>query len=200
MIILDSIVQGSQEWFVEKLGKPSASNASKILTNDGKPSKQRDGYLYELAAEIITGQRVESYQNDNMIAGQDREQESRTYYELMNNVEVQQVGVIYKDKDKKFLCSPDGVVNMEYGLELKNVLPKTQIKYLLDGGLPAEYFGQVNFSLYVTGFKFWDFLSYAPGLKPLLIRVLPDEKFIKTLEIELNKFCEELETIVEKIK
>ncbi len=200
MIILDSITQGSQEWFAEKLGKPSASNISKVLTNDGKPSKQRDGYLYELAAEIITGQRVESYQNENMIAGQDREQESRTLYELMNNVEVQQVGVIYKDKDKKFLCSPDGVVNMEYGLELKNVLPKTQIKYLLDGGLPAEYFGQVNFSLYVTGFKFWDFLSYAPGLKPLLIRVLPDDKFIKTLEIELNKFCEELETIVEKIK
>lgn len=200
MIILDSITQGTQEWFAEKLGKPSASNISKILTNDGKPSKQRDGYLYELAAEIITGQRVESYQNENMIAGQDREQESRTLYELMNNVEVQQVGVIYKDRDKKFLCSPDGVVNMEYGLELKNVLPKTQIKYLLDGGLPAEYFGQVNFSLYVTGFKFWDFLSYAPGLKPLLIRVLPDDKFIKTLEIELNKFCEELETIVEKIK
>ena len=64
--------QGSPEWFAEKLGKPSASNASKILQDNGKQSKSRTGYLYELAAERITGKQVEGYQNKNMENGKER--------------------------------------------------------------------------------------------------------------------------------
>ena len=199
MIIVEC-KQNSEQWFQEKLGKPSASNASKIITNDGTPSKQRISYLYELAAEIITSKREEGYQNSNMLTGQEREEESKTLYELLYDVKVTQVGVIYKDKAKEFLCSPDGIVNNEYGLELKNVLPKTQVKYLLDNVLPSEYFSQIQFSLYVTDFKFWDFCSYYPGLKPLLIRVARDEKFIRALRIELEIFCGELKEIINKIK
>lgn len=192
--------QGSEQWFSEKLGKPSASNASKIITNDGKPSKSRTSYLYELAGERLTGRREEGYKNGNMIAGNEREDESRKYYELTHDVNVARVGVIYKDEAKRFLCSPDGIVNNEYGLELKNVLPKTQVKYLLDNVIPDEYFSQVQFSLYVTDFKRWDFLSYVPAMKPLLVKVERDERFIEALHVELNKFCDELEQIVTKLK
>ena len=199
MIIIDC-EQNSDQWWQEKLGKPSASNASKILTNEGKPSKQRQGYLYELAAEAITGQREEGYKNNNMLMGQEREEESCSFYELINGVEVIKVGVVYKDKEKKFLCSPDGIINNEYGLEMKNVLSKTQVKYLLSGKLPSEYFSQIQFSLYVTGFKFWDFLSYSPGLKPLIIRIERDEKFITILKAELYIFCDELASAIKKLK
>lgn len=199
-MIIVQCEQNSEQWWQEKLGKPSASNASKIITNDGKPSKQRTGYLYELAGEIITGKREEGYKNAIMEAGQEREDESRKFYELTYGVEVTQVGVIYKDEQKKFLCSPDGIVKDKYGLELKNILPKTQVKYLLDGGLPPEYFSQIQFSLYVTGFKYWEFLSYVPAMKPLIIRVMPDKKFLAILEVELEVFCKELETITNKIK
>ena len=199
MIIVD-LKQGEEAWFTEKLGKPSASNASKLITNDGKPSKQREGYLYELCAEKISGQREEGYKNAVMAMGQEREDESRKLYELTHNVEVKQVGVIYKDEKKQFLCSPDGIISSKYGLELKNVLGKTQVKYLLDGGLPSEYFGQCQFSLYVTGFKKWVFMSYSPGLKPLIIEVARDEKYIKALAIELEIFCIALNEIVAKIK
>lgn len=199
MIIVDC-EQNSEEWFKEKLGKPSASNASKIIQNDGKPSKQRAGYLYELAGEIITGRREETYQNGNMLMGQEREVESRSFYELSQGVEVKKVGVIYKDEQRLFLCSPDGVVNNEYGLEMKNVLPKTQVKYLLDEELPSEYFSQVQFSLHVTGFKFWEFLSYVPGIKPFIVRVPRDEKFLKMLSVELEVFCGELKDVIAKIR
>jgi len=209
MIIVD-LKQGEEAWFTEKLGKPSASNASKILTNEGKPSKQAEGYLYELSAELLSGQREEGYKNAIMAMGVEREDESRKLYELTHNVEVTQVGVIYKDEKKQFLCSPDGIVTKkglrrklevnEYGLELKNVLGKTQVKYLLDGGLPSEYFGQIQFSLYVTGFKFWDFMTYTPGIKPLIIRVEPDIKYIKALEVELELFCSRLDEITERLR
>lgn len=199
MITID-IEQGSDEWFAEKLGKPSASNANQIITTAGKPSKQRDGYLYTLAAERITGQRAETYKNEIMEEGNTREQESRDLYSLITGVEVKQVGVIYKDKDKKFLCSPDGICNGEYGLELKNVLPKTQVKYLLSGEVPTEYRTQIQFSLYVSGFKRWDFCSYSAGLKPLIVSVKRNEDFIIALHSELMTFCKELDDVVERIK
>ena len=199
MIVNDSITQGTDEWLQEKLGKPSASNASKIITNAGKSSKQRTDYLYSLTAEIITGQREETYKNANMDMGNDREDESRKLFEMIHGVEVQQVGVVYKDEEKKFLCSPDGIINSEYGLELKNVLGKTQIKYLLKNEVPSEYFSQIQFSLYVTGFKYWMFMTYSPGLRPLIIKMERDEKFIQALEIELKSFTEELESITNQI-
>jgi len=200
MIAVD-VIQGSPEWFTEKLGKPSASNCSKIITNDGKPSKQRDGYLYELAAERITGQRVESYKNAYMEEGNNREQEAVDFFCLTHDVEITRVGVIYKDEAKRYLCSPDGIITgKEEGFECKNPLPKTQVKYLLDGGLPSDYFGQVQFSLLVSGFKVWNFLSYIPAMKPLIIRVERDEAYIKKLAVELEIFCNQLDEITEKIR
>lgn len=200
MPIIIDCEQNSEQWWAEKLGKPSASNASKIIQNDGKPSKQKKGYLYELAAEVVTKKRVEGYQNNNMLIGQEREAESRMLYEMIYGVKVEQVGVVYKDEKKEYLCSPDGLISEEYGLELKNVLPKTQVKCLLENVVPSEYFSQIQFSLYVTGFKFWDFMSYLPGLKPLIVRVQRDEKFLDILAKELKIFCKDLKLVVKKIK
>lgn len=200
MLIVNDFEQGSPEWLLEKLGKPSASNCSKIVTSAGKPSKQRQGYLYELASERVTGMVADGFKNAYMQEGNDREQEARSFFEMVNDVTVEKVGVIYKDDKKRFLCSPDGIVDKKEGLELKNPLPKTQVGYLLGGGLPTDYFGQVQFSLYVTGFDVWHFVSYVPAMNPLIIKVDRDEKFIKALEDELEKFCDELDEITEKIK
>jgi hypothetical protein len=200
MIVVD-LEQGSDGWFKEKLGKPSASNISKIITNDGKPSKQREGYLYELAAQIITGKYEEVYKNPAMDQGNEREQESRNYLEIMLGINIKKTGVIYKDEKKLFLCSPDGLAEDEsFGAELKNPLGKTQVKYLLDGGLPSEYLGQVQMSLYTTGLPFWWFLSYVPLMNPLMLKVEPDDAYQKALKKELNLFTEELNDIVKKLK
>lgn len=204
MIIIKDLIQGSPEWFAAKIGTPSASNASCIITNDGKPSKQREGYMFTLSAERITNKQENGYKNAAMEAGQEREDESRNMFNLIHNVEVEKVGVIYKDEKKRFLCSPDGLVYKGekpiYGVELKNPLGKTQVKYLLDGGLPSEYFGQVQFSLYVTGLPKWYFMSFVPAMKPLIIEVKPDEKYQKALEAEITKFCDELDEVTEKLR
>ena len=197
MIILD-LEQNTEAWLKEKCGKPSASNVSKILCNDGKVSKQREGYLYELAAERITGKQENGYKNGAMEQGQEREDESREMFCLIKNIVVSKCGVIYKDERKRFLCSPDGIGN-KFGLELKNPLGKTHVKYLLDGELPSEYFGQVQFSLYVTGFKSWFFMSYVLGMKPMILEVKPDNKYQEALHVEIEKFCDELDEVTKKI-
>jgi hypothetical protein len=54
-------------------------------------------------------------------------------------------------------------------------------------------------SLLVTGFKYWDFFSYYPSIKPLIVRVERDEKFIQLLEVELSLFCKELKELEKKL-
>jgi len=201
MIIVNDIVQGSDEWLEAKLGKVSASRANLIVTTKGKQTtgESRKKYMYELAAERITGMRDVTFKSAAMEVGNEREEESRKLYEMMNDVEVEQVGLIYKDDTKEILCSPDGIVNRKYGLELKNVLAKTQVGRLIDNKLPTEYVIQIQFSLWVTGFDRWDFCSYSPSLKPLIIPVYRDNGLMLRIEEEVYLFNKELKDVVRKI-
>ena len=205
MPIIIECDQRSDQWFKERLGRPSASNFSKIITPTGKPSDQRQGYMYELVAQRLSGKCEEGYKSVAMEAGTEREDESRSLYELIYGVSVRQVGMIFPDEWKMYLCSPDGVIDGEQvdkprGLEMKNVLPKTQIKSLIANQLPTEHIPQIQGGLLVTGFERWDFISYSPGLKPLIIECHRDEAFIKKLEAELNQFNTELLEMVERLK
>lgn len=204
MIIIDDVEQGSDEWFNLKLGTPSASNLNKIVTSTGKKSTQREGYLYELVGERITGRRDETFKNEAMEQGNTREDESRTYYSVMKDGDIRQVAVIYKDEDKRFLCSPDALVHdkgvWRNGLELKNVLQKTQVKRLDKNVLPSEYVLQVQGSLFITGLDRWDFCSYCPDMPPFIIEVGRDDKLIKTIEDELNRFCDDIDKLTKKLK
>lgn len=203
MIVVD-LEQGSDEWFKEKLGKPSASNINKIITSTGKKSTQRESYRNELVGERITGRRDETFTNAAMEQGNTREEESRKYYSLMKDGDIENVGVVYKDEDRKFLCSPDAIVRVKgkvrNGLELKNVLQKTQVKRLDKGVVPTEYVLQIQFSLFVTGLDRWDFCSYCPDMPPFIIQVGRDEKLIKLIETEVNSFCDEIDATYKKIK
>jgi len=194
-------VQGESQWFAEKLGKPSASNASKLITGSGKRSTQREGYLHTLIAEKLTGERYDAFKTtEAMEEGVRREAESRKLYEFVSDDVITEVGVVYPDKTDKYLCSPDGLCDeKKYGLELKNVMPKTQIKYLLKGTMPTEYILQVQFSLMVTELDYWVFASYCPKLEPLIVKVERDEVLINTLKKEVEVFCDEIDENVKKL-
>ena len=190
-------IQGSPEWYAVKCGIPSASNFDKILCVDGKVSKQRTKYLYQLAGETITGIAEESYQNAVMLRGQEMEAEARELYSLITGNKVQEVGFCLAEG---YGASPDGLVAKTGCLEVKCPNLAIHVGYLLENKLPTDYFQQCQGQLLVTGRKYVDFLSYYPSLKPLIIRVKRDEKFLKTLEVELKNFCAELKEVIAKIK
>jgi len=52
----------------------------------------------------------------------------------------------------------------------------------------------------VTGREWVDFMSYSPGIKPLIIRVKREKKFLKLLEVELKRFSTELKQVVRMIR
>jgi len=199
-MIAENHTQGSPEWAKARLGIPTASSADKIVTMAGVASKQRQKYLYQLAAERITGIKEETYQNGAMQRGIEMEAEARSMYELMTGSTVEQVGICYPDEKKSWGCSPDGLVGKDGALEIKCPSSAVHVGYLLEGTLPSDYFQQTQMQLLVTGRKWVDFFSFYPGLKPLLIRVKPDEKFQKALRIELEVFCKELDEVTKKIR
>jgi putative phage-type endonuclease len=170
--------QRSPEWFQARLGVPSASAFGRVITPGGKPSTQADGYLNKLVAEILTGKSEYQEVNEAMQRGTDLEPEARQYYELIAGP-VQEVGFCIHDDG--FGCSPDGFVGEDGLLEIKCPLAHTHVEYLIDDAIPGIYIPQVQGQLLVTGRKWCDFLSYHPDMKPLLVRVERDEKFIATL-------------------
>src|SRR5262249_4377321 len=109
------------------------------------------------------------------------EPEARRYYEFETGSDVREVGFCMSDCGR-FGCSPDGLVGDDGGLELKHPKAATQIKYLDAGVVPPKYLPQVHFSLFVTRREWWDFMSYYPGLRPLLVRTVPDERTVKMAE------------------
>ena len=192
MIILD-IDQRSPDWFSARCGIPTASAFDRILTPTGKASTQAEAYAHTLLAERITGCSQGWGGNGWTERGTELEDQAREYYSFVTGREVQQVGFCLTD-DRLCGCSPDGLVGEDGLLEIKCPAPHTHVKYLLSGGMVSDYLPQTQGQLYVTGRQWVDFLSYCPGMEPLLVRVERDQAYIDKLAAALVAFHVELRT------
>ncbi len=199
-MIVKDVEQNTPEWEKARTGMPTSSNFDEIITTRCTPSKQKQKFMYQLAAERITGVKEETYKNAIMLRGIEMEPEARSMYELLTGNEVTTVGICYLNKKKLFGCSPDGLVGEDGLIEIKCPTSAVHVSYLLANGFPKDYFQQLQGQLFVTGRKWVDFFSYYPGIKPLLFKVMPDRWFIKALETELEAFCKELDEVTERLK
>lgn len=198
-MIIETFEQLSPEWFAARAGIPTSSCFDKIVTTKGEPSKSAQNYMYQLAGERLAGVKTATYQNAAMLRGIEMQGEAVALFTFLKDVEVKEVGLCYRDEQKRYSCSPDGLMGLE-GLEIKCPLIHTHVGYLLSGSLPMDYYQQVQGSMLVTGFSSWWFMSYYPGLPPLIIRVERDDVFCSKLKVALDEFCYNLDKITEKLK
>ena len=120
--------QRSEEWFQQRLGKVTASRISDVIakTKTGV-STSRHNYLIQLVSERLTGKKAETYINQAMQDGIDREDEARTLYELKFG-KVNEVGFFEHPTILMSGASPDGaLVNDNGGIEIKCPIETTQI-------------------------------------------------------------------------
>ena len=194
---IDQNEQGSPEWLASRLGIPSASMFAKLVTTKGIWSASADAYINQLVAERLTGEREEVFQSHHMLRGTDLEPDARDLYSLMSDAEVTEVGFCLHDTLSAG-CSPDGLIGDDGGLEIKCPAPSTHVEYLRGGVLPSKYKQQVMGCLWITGREWWDFVSYHPTMKPLIVRVERDEEYIAALEKCVTKAVNLIEENVEK--
>ena len=184
--------QGTDEWLMARLGCPSGSGFSKLITAQGKESTSRARYVNALIAEKTLGKPTPVWENEFMIRGRELEPDARAFYEFDKRCTVDEVGFCKHDSYEVGV-SPDGLIGAKGGLEIKCPTDGTHYGYFRANKLPPEYKAQVQGCLWITKRKWWDFLSYHPSLPPMLIRVERDEDFIKELERIVIDVCKEIE-------
>jgi hypothetical protein len=191
--------QGSPEWFAARAGIPTASEFHTVMAvgKQGGKSLTRVAYLNKLAGEILTGEPMPSYSNDDMERGKLMEAEARNLYSFMTDTDPQRVGFI-RNGEKG--ASPDSLIGDKGGLEIKSAAAHIQIARLLADELPSEHKAQVHGSMWVAEREFWDFCSYCPKLPLFVKRVYRDADYIKKLANEVDLFNIELQQTVEYIR
>jgi len=201
MQIINNIDQGSSEWLDLRLGFITASKFKDVIA--GGAGKTRKSYMLQIAAEIVTGERLPTFSNSAMEWGTATEPQARSMYELENCVTVDEIAFAYFD-DKKIGCSPDGLIGNDGLVEFKCPNTTTQIETFLSGKMPTGHKPQVQGQLWVMDRDWCDFVSFDPRINGassyFCQRIYRDEVYIKELSSKCDLFLGELGDLVEKLK
>jgi putative phage-type endonuclease len=195
--------QGTDEWLAARKGKLTASRADEIITPTGKLSAGARKLMIKLTRECIIDDPNKEKTTPAMQWGHDYEPIARAMFEKETGYAVETVGMLQSSLSPCLACSPDGlfmVGDVIHGLEIKCPGVDTHCEYVIDGQLPARYRPQVHFSMAITGIRTWYFMSFFPGLQPLILPVEWDEytdkmrdaalAFAKEYEVEMPKILE----------
>ena len=207
------IAQGTDEWFQQRLGKVTASRISDVIakTKTGV-STSRQNYLVQLVSERITGKKGDSFVNQAMLDGIEREGAARAIYMLNRDVSVTEVGFFDHPVIKNSGASPDGAVNAEeegkYAglIEIKCPIETTHTNTLISKSVPSKYMPQIQWQMASVSpnVKWVDFISFNPNfpdtMQIFIARVDRDDAYIAELEAEVLKFLDEVDQTILKLK
>lgn len=205
-----SFEQNTPEWHRARMGIATASSFAAILTPGKTKTEQktRQTYMLKLAGEILTGQPMDMVTTYDMQRGHLLEPEARDLYRLQTGAELTRVGFLRRGRAG---CSPDCLIGNDGGLEIKTKLPHLLIDLILKDEFPEEHKAQVQGALWLSDREWWDLEivgcveidgrpALAPNLPPFIKRVTRDEPFIANLASEVDRFNDDLDAIVEKIR
>ncbi len=215
MIIAENVEQGSEEWLNLRKGRATASEAKNILTSTGAVSKSRVGYMRKLARECVCDDPLVFMGNKHTEWGHEHEHDARVLFTKQTGLNVQEVGFCTRE-DKIIGFSPDGLgltgdlteggiyipQDGDFGYETKCPGVDKHVAYVMEGKLPTEYKVQVHWSLAASGLKVWYFMSYFPGLNPLILKIEADgftEKVKAAQDQFLIEYAPERERVLDAI-
>jgi len=184
-------LQRTAEWHQDRCGKFTASIFVDVLSRDKKTGKEKlkawHDCVRKVVVERLTGLQEEGADSYSMRWGREVESFAKSAYELETGLIVQESGFIQHPKYSFVGCSPDGLINVNGGLEMK--APKDSKIHLdrFENGMnEAEFLPQVQGCMWVTNREWWDWASYDPRMPPNLrlfkVRYFRNEEYIKNLE------------------
>ncbi|MGH2506004.1 MAG: lambda exonuclease family protein [Ktedonobacteraceae bacterium] len=195
--------QGSAQWLDERVGRITASRVAEALSKYKLKSKtdaetaERRNYKVDLIVERLTGRSTENFNSPEMQWGTLYEPEARTAYEMQSDVMTEQVGFILHPLWDFSGASPDSLIGLDGGLEIKCPKSATHYKWRKAGVVPEEHQAQVLWNMHCAGRAWWDFASYDPrmpdGLRLFVVRMYRDDDRITEIEAEVMRFNQEIE-------
>jgi putative phage-type endonuclease len=207
------IEQRTEAWFQSRLGKVTASRISDVIakTKTGV-STSRQNYLIQLVSERLTGKKGDSFVNQYMLDGIEREPIAKALYEKLHNVTVTDVGFFDHPTIANSGASPDGAVNAEIEgkfaglIEIKCPIETTHTNTLMSKTVPNKYIPQIQWQMASVSpnVKWVDFISFNPNfpdtMQLFVVRVERDDEYIASLEVEVKQFLEQVEATILKLK
>ena len=195
MKILDHFEQGSLEWFQQRVGKPTMSQAKTLIT--GGKSITRRNYILDLAAERLSGMPSDTVATRDMERGNFLEPYALESFTLATKMKVRQVGFVLTD-DERVGCSPDGLIGEDSGLEIKCPRPRQHIRNIFSDGLD-DYRDQAQGNMWICEREFWYLVSYCPWVVRLPIyikRIVRNEDRISLIRDAAIKAADEVDELV----
>lgn len=207
------IDQRSDEWLAARAGRITASRMNDVMVErergefksgprkgQQKPQpKALTDYAHQLAAERLTMRPRKQVKAAALAWGQTVEPAAVAAYQAETGVIVTPAEFTLHPNYDFIGASPDFLVGDDGGGEIKS--PESSEVHLetLLTGLPPEHIEQIQGGLWVTGRKWWDFVSFHPDFpeshRIYIQRVARDDEFIERLE----SACLQLEADVQAI-
>lgn len=207
--------QRTEQWHDARLGKFSASQFYRLMTEPKKKEDKEAGnlsqgaltYVYECVAERLTGQRAKQEFTSRFTEhGENMEPIAKQVYNTVFGVSI--VDSEYIPRDEYSGGSPDGLIGADGIIEIKCPYTITshlehKLNNLKD---KPEYYWQCLGYLLITGRQWIDFVSFhmAYAAKHQLVRkrinredVLSD---LEKLDNKLHKAITEFKNLIEKLK
>ena len=186
MKIFKDLVQGSDEWCLQRWGKIGGSTANSLMTKLDKPVTECAAFYGVLAERMEDfdpfNQQFKCY---SMQRGNEIEPLARKEYERITGFKVDEYGWI-ELKNGTIGISPDGwMKDQKKSIEIKCPEGQTHAKYMDDFNLfLSDYAWQIVHNFLVIGVESVDCISYRPEnkIKPIIIHTVTASTII-----EVNK-------------
>jgi len=204
-------VQRNDAWQAERLGIPTASMYHAIMTEPRTKADKEAGnlsdtafsYAVELLKQRLTGE-VTGINSTATEWGTEHEPEAVEAYAKATGNDVIECGFV-KHPTLQTGASPDGLVGLEGGIEIKCPYNSTNhIKTFINGVIPRQYYPQVQGQMWVIDLEWVDFISFDPRMPEhsqlKIIRVERDEDYIKRLEEKITHFLDKLNEYEQLLK
>ena len=192
MKIYRGIIQGTPEWEnLRKLHFTATDATAVIARGKGLKTLIKNKLAEYYSSENYT-EYTGKYKDLQMQRGNDMEETARRIYELETGNSVEQVGFIETDEYEG--CSPDGLVNEDGLLEIKNHSDPVFIELVLTGKIDSKYTNQMQMQMYVSNRKWCDYFAFNPNFSPnfFLKRIYRDEDMMIKIHEGLEEGKENL--------
>lgn len=201
---------GTPNWLAARRGMLTASRMNdaaaflKAKKDEApKPAEARVKLMQDLAAEILTGVKVDNFVSPAMQWGIDQQAHAISAFEAATGELVGPEVFVLHPTIPGLGATPDGLVGSDAVLEVKCPTPSTFVRWVLEGTIPDQHKLQMATQCACTGRSRAHFVAFDPRMpagRQLFRRVYePTADEIANVEKIAREFLAELEALIARV-